>query len=122
MEEAITFEMPSELRGLFVTFILDGGPAIKWWDNHKEHLIDLTPRLDITDAIQEALRLIDLKLQLHGKSNTQLGLPVPKHRQTESPRMRSSFNQSEQTAHADKFEPGLTTEQRNVYNAVVNAV
>ena len=71
MEEAITFEMPLELRGLFVTLILDGGPATKLWDNHEEHLIgDLTPRLDITHSIQEALRLIDLKLQLHGKTNT----------------------------------------------------
>ena len=51
MEEAITFEMPSQLRGLFVTLILDGGPAPKLWNDYKEHLIeDFTRTLDNTDS------------------------------------------------------------------------
>lgn len=40
MDEAITFEMPSQLRGLFVILILDGGPAPKLWHDYKEHLIE----------------------------------------------------------------------------------
>lgn len=123
MEEAITFEMPSQLRGLFVTLILDGGPAPKLWNDYKEHLIeDFTRTLDNTDACDEALRIIDLKLQQHGKTNAQLGLPAPRHRQTEYQRMAASFRPSEQTAYADTFEPGLTSEQRDIYTAIIHAV
>ena len=51
MEEATTFEMPSQLRGLFVSLILDGGPAPKLWNDYKEHLIeDFTRTLDNTDS------------------------------------------------------------------------
>ena len=122
MEEAITFEMPSQLRGLFVTLILDGGPAPKLWNDYKEHPIeDFTRTLDNTDATQ-AFRVIDLKLQQHGTSNSQLGLPPPMHRQTEHQRMVASFDRAEQKAYANKFEPGLTSEQRQVYTAVVEAV
>lgn len=122
MEEAITFEMPSQLRGLFLTLILDGGPAPKLWNDYKAHLIeDFTSTLDNTDACQEALRIIDLKLQQHGKTNGQLGLPEPTHRQMEYQRMQASFTPSEQTEYANRFEPGLTSEQRDVYNAKVNA-
>ena len=102
MEEAITFEMPSQLHGLFVTLILDGGPAPKLWNDYKEHLIeDFTRTLDNTDATQEALRVIDLKLQQHGTSNSQLGLPPPMHRQTEHQRMVACFDRAEQKAYAD---------------------
>lgn len=123
MEEAINFEMPSQLRGLFITLILNGGPAPKMWHDYKEHLIeDFTRTMSITDATQQALRIIDLKLQHHGKTNVQLSLPEPAHRQTEYERMRSSFNPSEQSQYADHFEPGLTSEQRAVYTAIVTAV
>lgn len=123
MEEAITFEMPSQLRGLFVSLVLDGGPASKLWNDYKDHLIDdFTRTMDNTDACEQALRIIDLKLQHHGKTNVQLGLPAPRHRQTEYQRMVTSINASEQTAYADKYEPGLTSEQRHVYTAVDNAV
>lgn len=79
MEEAVNFEMPSQLRGLFVTtLILNGGPAPKMWHDYKDHLIDdFTRTMDVTDATQEALRIIDFKLQHHGKTNLQLSLPEP---------------------------------------------
>ena len=93
--------MPSQLRGLFVTLILDGGPAPKLWNDYKEHPIeDFTRTLDNTDATQ-ALRVIDLKLQQHGTSNSQLGLPPPMHRQTEHQRMVACFDRAEQKAYAD---------------------
>lgn len=123
MEEAVNLEMPSQLRGLFVTLILNGGPAPKMWYDYKDHLIeDFTRTMDVTDATQEALRIIDLKLQHHGKTNVQLSLPEPTHRQTEYQRMRASFHPSEQSQYADTFEPGLTSEQHAVYTAVVTAV
>lgn len=81
MDEAISFEMPSQLRGLFVTIILDCGTAPKLWNGYKDHLIeDFARRLPIADAAQEALQIIDLKLQQHGKTNIQLGFPAPTHR------------------------------------------
>ena len=119
MEEAITFQMPHQLRGLFVTLILDGGPAPKLWNDYKDDLIeDLARRLNREEALQEALRLIDIKLQLHGKTNEQLCLPSATHRQTEYQRMKSSFNTEEQTSYANLHEPLLTCEQRDVYTAV----
>ena len=36
--------------------------------------------------------------------------------------MVASFDRAEQKAYADKFEPGLTSEQRQVHTAVVEAV
>ena len=83
MEETITFQMPHQLRGLFVTLILDGGPAPKLWNDYKDDLIEeFARRFDREEALQEALSLIDIKLQLHGKKNYQLGLPSATHRQT----------------------------------------
>ena len=123
MEEAISFQMPHQLRGLFVTLILDGGPAPKLWTDYQDDLIeDLTRRFDREEASQEALRLIDIKLQLHGKTNEQLGLPSATHRQTEYQRMKSSFDADEQTSYADVHEPLLTSEQLRVYTAVIDAV
>ena len=72
--------------------------------------------------MQEALRLIDLKLQLHGKTNDQLNLPPSKHRQTEYERMKDSFNPGNEASFADYHETLLTSEQRHIYNTVVNAV
>ena len=68
MEEASLFQVGGQLRALFVTLILDGAPAPKIWREFKDHLIgNLLTRLTTADAIQAALREIDLKLQLHGK-------------------------------------------------------
>ena len=66
-----------QLRALFVTLILDGAPAPKLWSEFKESLIeDLKITRNIEEAIIEALCEIDLKLQMHGKSNTQVNLPA----------------------------------------------
>ena len=46
MEEAATFHMPHNLRGLLVTLIIDGGQTPKLWTYYQEFLIeDLTFRL-----------------------------------------------------------------------------
>ena len=65
---------------------------------------------------------IDLKLQVHGKSNTQVNLPAVGHSSTELQRMRKVFNPAECTAYPDLHAPNLTSEQRQVYSTVVNSV
>ena len=84
--------------------------------------IYLLTRLTTADAIQAALREIDLKLQLHGKSNRQVNLPNVIHTQTEFERMRDSFNSQECITYADLHEPRLTSEQRHVYVSVLEAI
>ena len=67
------FQIPPQLGGLSVTLILDEGAAPNLWHDYQDNLTeDLCLRLDRDEAIQEALRQIDLKLQLHGKPNDQL--------------------------------------------------
>lgn len=123
MTEAATFQMGHQLRGLFVTLILDGGPAPKLWNDFKENLIeDLLSSMTEEDAVQKALCIIDLKLQLHGKTNTTLDLPAARHNKIEYERMKDAFKPDEQTDFANAHEPLLTPEQLQVYNAVINAV
>ena len=123
MEEASFFQVGGQLRALFVTLILDGAPAPKIWREFKDHLIkDFLTRLTTADAIQAALREIDLKLQLHGKTNRQVNLPNAIHTQTEFERMRCAFNSQECITYADLHEPRLTSEQRHVYTSVLEAV
>ena len=84
MQEASTIQVGKQLPGLFVTLILDGGPAPTLWRDFEYNLIeDLLLRFTRQDAVQHAVRDIDLKLQLHGKSNEQLNLPRVTHSQTQ---------------------------------------
>ena len=84
------FQVGRELRALFVTLILDGAAAPKLWSEIKESLIeDLKITRTSEEAIQEALCDIDLNLQMHGKSKTQVNLPAAKHSSTELQRMHA---------------------------------
>ena len=70
MQEAVLFQTANLLRGLLVTLILDGAAAPKLWRELQEDLIeDLRMSMTRNQAIAQALREIDLKLQLHGKDN-----------------------------------------------------
>ncbi len=123
MEEASNFQVGSELRALFVTLILDGAPAPKLWTEFRDGLIeDLKLTRTIEEATQQALCEIDLKLQMHGKSNTMVNLPAARHTSTELQRMRKAFNSAECAAYADLHEKNLTSEQQQVYSTVVNSV
>ncbi|CAM9650676.1 unnamed protein product [Pylaiella littoralis] len=123
MEEASAFHVASQLRALFVTLILDGAPAPKLWREFKDGLIDDFLRtLSTPDATMAALRDIDLKLKLHGKSNEQVNLPAVVHTHTEFERMRMAFDPTTCTAYADLHEPSLTPEQKDVYTTVLQAV
>ena len=57
-------------------------------------------RLDRDAAIEAALRIIDLKLQLHGKNNKQVNLPGASHRQTGYQRMQNDFKPDDETLYA----------------------
>lgn len=123
MEEASQFEVGHQLRSLFVTLILDGAPASKLWGEFQGSLCeDLTFRLTREEALDEALRQIDLKLQLHGKTNVQVNLPAAIHTETELQRMRAAFNSDNCLQYADTHEPRLTEEQRQVYTTVLQSV
>ena len=123
MEEASHFQVGREVRALFVTLILDGAAAPKLWSEFKESLIeDLKITRTSEEAIQEAFCDIDIKLQMHGKSNTQVNLPATKHSSTELQRMRTAFNSAECSAYVDTHEKNLTNEQREVCDTVVNSV
>ena len=123
MQEASTFQVGKQLRGLFVTQILDGGPVPTHRRDFEDHLIeDLWLRFTRQDAVQHALREIDLKLKLPGESNKQLNLPRVTHSQTEYQRMTTAFNQADETLFANEHEPLLTPEQRKVYDIIVSAV
>ena len=123
MEEASNFQVGRELRALFVTLIFDGAPAPKLWSEFQEKVIeDLKLSLTTDEGIQEALREIDLKLQLHGKSNAQVNLPAVAHSLHELQRTRNVFNPAECSAHADLHEHTLTSQQSEVYSTVINSV
>ena len=80
MEEASNFQVGRELRALFVTLTLDGAPAPMLCLEFEENLIEnMKVSLTTDEAIQEALRETDLKLQLHGISNAQVNLPAVPH-------------------------------------------
>ena len=122
MEEASNFQVGRELRALFATLVLNGAPAPKLWSEFQENLIEeLKLSLTTDEAIQEALREIDLKLQLHGKSNARVKLPAVTHSLTELQRMRNAFNPAECSAYADLHEENLTSEHREVYSTVIHS-
>ena len=111
MEEAAVFRMPHQLRRLLVTLIQDGGRAPRLWADYQDSLIeDFLFRPDRVPVIDEALGIIDLKLQLHGK-NKQVNLPEASHPQTEYQRMLTAFKSDGETLYADTNEPVHTTEQ-----------
>lgn len=88
MEEATTFRMPHQLRGLYVTLIRDGGPAPKTMGRiFKDILINLAFRLRRDTAVDETLRIIDLKLLKHGKNDGRVNLSAGRHGRTEYERM-----------------------------------
>lgn len=123
MEEAASFQVGGHLRALFVTLILDGASAPKLWAEFKFHLIeDFTLIMIQDESVQEALKEIDSKLQLHGKTNEQVNLPAAVHSRTEYERMKDSFNLNDCKSYAATHERNLTVEQRHAYDTVIHSV
>lgn len=120
MKKASTFQVGRQLRGLVVTLRVDGGPAPKPWRQFEDHLLeDLRIRLTTQDVIQHVLRDIDLKIQVHGKSNVQVNLPRVVPFQIEFERMKTTFRPEDQISFTDEHELLLTLEQRVIYETVL---
>ena len=122
MEEAVLFQTADLLRGLLVTLILDGGPVPKLWRDCQEDLIaDLRMSMTRSQALAQALREIDIKLQLHGKDNVQVNFPPAIHQLTELKRTKAAFDRVQQTTY-DENEILLTLEQRAIYSTIIDSV
>ena len=93
MQEAICFQTGHLLRGLLATLILDGGSAPKLWHDFQDDLIEvLCMFMTRAQAVSEALRQIDIKLQLHGQKNEQVNLPSAIHQLSELQRAGCTFD------------------------------
>ena len=92
--EANTFQTGHGLRQLFVCLITSGAPAKVLWDDFKELFAEdyLDKMQDPEKAYNAALVCIDRKLQLHGKSLEEVGLPKAKDETTEIGRERKRWN------------------------------
>ena len=93
-----------------------------WSDFQDSLLEDFNTHMRNEDAVQEGLREIDLKLQLHGKTNEQVNLPPAMHNTTELRRMKNSFLPADCKAYADMHEPKLTCKQHDVYYKILQSV
>lgn len=121
--EAMHFSTPRELRSLLVTLIIVGAPARNIWDTHKDHLMaDYITHMSESAATDRALRHIDLMLAKHGKTTTTVGLPAVSHPDTEYHRLLAAFDRADMREQADNAIPQLNTEQKNVFDAVINSV
>lgn len=122
IQEAILFNTGRQLRQLFVTLILDGAPAKVLWEQFMSDFThDLRMTLSDDDAVTAAFREIDLSLQYHGRTNHIVGLPTVVHLDTEYTRFKGMFKPVDMAAFAGEHLPNLTTEQRHVYDKVVDS-
>ena len=124
MQGAVLFQTANLLLRLIGdTVILDGGPAPKLWhDLQDDQVEDLRMSMTRVQAVAEALRQIDLKLQRHGKDDKQVNLPPAIHHLTELERTRGAFDRRAQKAFADENKDLLTQEQRGVYSTIIDSV
>ena len=124
MEEAAVFRTAKQLRDLFVTLILHGAPSAELWKTFRAELIEdlLLLRMTPEQAVTYALRETDLRLQKHGRSNSQVGLLPVTHMTTEYQRLKSDFARVPQQQYADNYEQYLSDEQGAICDAVVSAV
>ncbi|CAM9593390.1 unnamed protein product, partial [Ectocarpus fasciculatus] len=121
--EAINFSTPRELRSLLVTLIIAGAPARDLWDTHKDLLMtDYMCRMSTSSATDSALRQLDLMLAKHGKTTGSVGLPHVSHPDTEYHRLLAAFNRADMRQEADTIIPQLNSEQRTVFDAVIESV
>ena len=123
LRESLNFSTPRELRSLLVTLIIAGAPARDLWDTHKQHFMtDYMCRMSESSATDSALRQLDVMLAKHGKTTASVGLPHVSHPDTEYHRLLAAFNREDMRQEADGIIPKLNSEQRTVFDAVVNSV
>jgi hypothetical protein len=137
MVEALGYQMPSQLRELFVVLMVYCNPqnSAALWERFKYDLSeDIHHRLsttsikgDIVDLVEEAhnmaLKLINEKLQQQGKTTSDFGLPVP--RQNVLNRLileQLEYSREECLEKALHSEQLMNDGQRAAYNRIVDAV
>ncbi len=91
--EANVFQTGSGLRQLFVCMTTCGAPARIIWDEFKDLFSEdfLDKMQDQDKAYNEALCCIERKLEMHGKSLEDVGLPAATETSTEIDRAQSEF-------------------------------
>ncbi len=124
INEASTFQTGNGLRQLLVCLIVSGAPAKVLWDDFKELFAEdyLDKMHDEDKAFNAALNCIDRKLQLHGKSLEDVGLPKAKDDTTEVGREKVRWNTKQLEEFVERWLPLLTQEQRAVYNYVIEGL
>ncbi len=122
--EASTFQTGHGLRQLFVCLITSGAPAKVLWEEFKDLFAEdfLDAMHDREKAFNAALCAIDRKLQMHGKSLKDVGLPEAKDETTEVGRESARWNEPELKQFVEKWLPLLTPEQRAVYDYITEAL
>ena len=117
MAEASQFQMPSQLRSMFVTICVYCEPSdpLQLWITHQDALTeDYTRTLDQDMAMNNALHDIERVLRENGSSCAAIGLPLPQGEATDED--TSSPNEAPPT-----FDD-LTEEQQELAESVLRSV
>lgn len=80
LQDAVTYEMPRQLRDTFAFILCFGQPAspINLWEQFKdEFILDFSQSMTHEIAINNALHAINNTLQQHGMNCASFGLPTP---------------------------------------------
>ena len=131
LEEAALTQMPHLLRRLLVQILVLCEPAepLSLWEAFQDYLAaDFKHRgLPDEQARDSALHDVDLLLHDHGKTTVDVGLPRPvdyDHSEFTNRALRHALDFDTHAAAADRDArvEMLTTEQRTVYDAVIDAL
>ena len=123
--QAASWNMPPQLRHLFVAILLYNypcNPAVLW-EKYKYSLIDADEHI-----LNAALIDIDKRLQCHGKSLADFpGMPAPIH--VKNPydealiiQQELDYDVHEQLLIVDRDVPSLNTEQHTIFTTIMSAV
>lgn len=122
LEEASTFQMPVQLRGLFATLCIHCSPSdpAHLWNKYKAALIEDFSRRQIEEdeAEQRALHHLKSLLEQQGKTCTDFGLPNPAPLPEEDGDEGFSVTEEE----ADAMIAELNDEQRLLVDTVCEEV
>ena len=131
LSEAALTEMPSVLRDLFVQLLVHCGLSkpLALWETHQSNLAsDFVLKATSQErGIDAALFEIDQLLHTHGVTSASFGLPTPTQFNPEEfdnrhLRQALSFDIHDEKKRADLKIPQLTPGQREIFEAVKDAV
>uniref|UniRef100_A0A8D8YMS1 ATP-dependent DNA helicase n=2 Tax=Cacopsylla melanoneura TaxID=428564 RepID=A0A8D8YMS1_9HEMI len=135
LQEAALSEAPKRLRYLFAVMlsVCHVSQPLSLWENHKENLsediLHNFRRLANDDSLgfseeifnQALLEIQKLLRTLGQKKLSDFGLPLPQN-QIEAPRNVEQYNLGELNRYVQENESKLTSEQRKVYDEVLQSV